>query len=243
MELRLILPAVLSIAASLAVNAAFAAERDFAALHWQKANDYASQKRWQQAMREVDKALALDGKCAEAFNARARIYNANKKYKLAIADAAECIKLKPKYAPAYSNRAYAEYRLQQFQQSVDDSTAALKIEPAAESYFYRAEAYNGLKKYREALNDLDHVINSQLKIPAMAEKIKSLLGLNEAKKARELADELLKTEPNWVEAYDLRADALDKLKKPADAAADRAHAKMLRGFQVRPAYMPPEDHP
>ncbi len=100
---------------------------------------------YQRAIRDYDRAIALNSNYAEAFNNRGNAYNSLDQYARAIADLDRAIALKPGYAHAYYNRGDAYVSLRLFARAAADYDAAI-----AHQVDY-AKAYGGRCWARAAL--------------------------------------------------------------------------------------------
>ncbi len=85
--------------------------------------------RYDPAIADFTKAIALAPDFAEAWNNRATAYGAKGRYDRAIADATRAIALKPDYPLAYSNRARARHLKGQDAEALTDAEKAAALAP------------------------------------------------------------------------------------------------------------------
>lgn len=112
----------------------------------------------------------------------------------AIADLSEVIKLNPKDPGAYVLRATVYKQVGRYENAVSDCSRALEIKADSDLLLERADCLRALRKYDEALKDLDHAvsIDKHSISDARALKAKILQEQGEDEKARVELQELEK---------------------------------------------------
>src|SRR6185312_16395276 len=84
------------------------------------------------------------------------------RYHAALRDLTRAITLNPKYAAAYHNRADAYLVIGMYKEAADDATQAINLlppdTPDPDLLLLRARAYSGDKKYNQAVDDLNKLI-------------------------------------------------------------------------------------
>jgi tetratricopeptide (TPR) repeat protein len=74
-----------------------------------RGNAFASMGRYDQAIRDLDRAIEIKPDSSEAHSNRGAAYASKRNADKAIGDLDKAIKLKPDYAKAYNNRAVAHF--------------------------------------------------------------------------------------------------------------------------------------
>jgi len=95
---------------------------------------------------------------ATAYCERAASHRDRKDYVKAIEDLNEAIRLSPEFGLAYSRRGFAHLQTQQFTNALADLDKSLDIEQDDIDYLNRAIVYSATGKLREALAELDGLI-------------------------------------------------------------------------------------
>jgi tetratricopeptide (TPR) repeat protein len=124
-----------------------------------KATFYYVGREYEKAIKELDKAIALEPDNAEALNNRGGIYYVLGDGDNALPDFQAAIKSKPNYPNAYLNRGslYAEQGLPQY--ALGDFDKAVSLQPDYwEAYFKRGMVLYELKQYGDAMMDMNKVI-------------------------------------------------------------------------------------
>ncbi len=88
---------------------------------------YASEK-WEQAIADYDRALAIEPRNAAVFNARGLAWLAMNNYGLAIRDFNQAIKLAPDFAAAYANRGLARMKQKQNAKAARDFAKCIELD-------------------------------------------------------------------------------------------------------------------
>ena len=108
-------------------------------------------KRWKDALREYERAAALDPKNATAFNAQGAAYTQLGKYSESIESYSRAIELDPNYAVAYANRAIAHNHRKEYQQAIEDCSNAINLNlNYGAAYLIRGTAFRQLGNYTQA---------------------------------------------------------------------------------------------
>jgi lipoprotein NlpI len=99
------------------------------------------------AIPAFDKALRLNPRYAEAYNARGVTYNEMAQYERALKDYDAALGLNPKYAEAYFNRGNAYNDLGQAEKALKDYGEAIRLDQEyVGAYYNRALAYMALRR-------------------------------------------------------------------------------------------------
>jgi Tfp pilus assembly protein PilF len=116
--------------------------------------------RFDEALKDYDKALSLKSDHWEAFNNRGNVLQGLGRFDDAIADYSKAISLKPDYVDALSNRGAALKELQQFDEAMVDCNRALSLKPDyVEALNNRGNLLQELRYFDEAMSDYNKAIS------------------------------------------------------------------------------------
>ncbi len=125
-------------------DAALEITEGWEALMW-RANCYMWLSEYDIALRDYDRALALNPEDASGYYNRAFLHSHLNNHQQALDDYTHVIAIKPDYAEAYFGRGNSYGALGEYQQAIDDYTQAIAIEPDyALAYANRGTAYKQL---------------------------------------------------------------------------------------------------
>jgi tetratricopeptide (TPR) repeat protein len=128
---------------------------------------YQKQQRWDEAKKQLDRALELEPSLAVLYRLRARLHleRPDNDLDAALADYGEAIKLeaptgdRKALAKDYAERGRILHRSQRYQKAVTAYGAALKADPSyANAYLWRAQTQLQLQKYPQAGDSLDQYL-------------------------------------------------------------------------------------
>ncbi|RLB43571.1 MAG: hypothetical protein DRH12_02690 [Deltaproteobacteria bacterium] len=120
---------------------------------------YGQMREYDQAERDLSKAIELDHFSPDSFYERGQVRMFMGLIEEAIEDYGEAIRLKPDFARAFSARAGLYTRRGEFWKALDDINAALALDPDNPDYLHnRAVVLTGLKRYGSAIEDYMKVI-------------------------------------------------------------------------------------
>ncbi|MEJ0033704.1 MAG: tetratricopeptide repeat protein [Bacteroidota bacterium] len=120
-----------------------------------------------EALKDYDKAIALDDSEPEYFLARGMTKERLKDPQKAYDDYSAAIKLNENFDKAYLNRGNILIKLELFKEAVDDYTNAIKYSPKNSSaYFNRALAFSYLNQKEVACDDLNKAEQLGAKVPS-----------------------------------------------------------------------------
>ena len=108
-----------------------------------------------EAVKFADRAVAADGKNAEAYYLRGTARDALGKHAQAVQDLSRAIELRPKYAAAYDARGSAHFKLAHIKESIADFDKYIELEPRREpghwrrgiSYYYAGRYGEGARQF------------------------------------------------------------------------------------------------
>ena len=137
---------------------------------------YLKRERIDEAIADLDRALALNPRLATAYGDRGIAHRKNGDYELAIADYGEAIRLWPEWHDWYIHRGIVFSSLGRYDEAIADYGAALRLRPRlvsalvarADAYLAKGENANAIADFRGATAfDRDVAIN----YPGIAEKL------------------------------------------------------------------------
>lgn len=159
-------------------------------LHSQKGNK-------EKALNYIKLGLMLDDQNPDLYLIRAKVYEDQKKMDLAEADYKNLISFQPENMIARSNYAIMKKNAGRYDEALKDYTQMITEKPESLLYNNRADVYLNMKKYKEALADVQKAITLDAKFPVsyvtkakiLFETNKSADGCNSLNKAVELGYE------------------------------------------------------
>lgn len=123
-------------------------------IHRQRANQRLKKGDYQEAIQDLEQALALAPDQGVLYFERGLAYRRLHDYSRAIEDLTQAIRLAPDLAEAYYNRGLIRFKVKDYRRAVDDFSHALQLKPEfAEAYFNRNLARRKLGNYEGALAD------------------------------------------------------------------------------------------
>lgn len=113
-------------------------------------------KKYEEAIADCNRALALDPKDQAARFARAWTYHAIGKDRQAISELTEIISAAPRHSAAYNSRAWSLMAMGDYNKAIADADRAIELSPDSAVYFdTRGFAYYFLGRNEKALADFD----------------------------------------------------------------------------------------
>ena len=133
---------------------------DTAAGRFNRATVYLDQYRFDDAIEDLTKAIALGGQGADIYAERGHAYVYTGRLDLALKDLNEAIKRQPDYGFAYRTRGHAYLNDNQDDKAIADETRAIALDPKdMEAHWLRAYAYRYRKKrIDKAITDYSHAL-------------------------------------------------------------------------------------
>jgi tetratricopeptide (TPR) repeat protein len=176
------------------------------------------------AFQDFRKAVELMPQDAVPYNGRGKAHEELKRYHAAVRDFTRAITINPKYAAAFENRADAYLEIGDFKEAADDATQVLTLEPDdphTDLLLLRARAYEGDKKYNQAVDDLNKVIEASPNlVDAYIER--GIIYTQVRRFDDAIADfgKAIELDANSVKAYAMRAEAELQNEDNDDALSD-----------------------
>jgi tetratricopeptide (TPR) repeat protein len=132
---------------------------NFAVTHKKEALTLAQKGQYDQALSQIDQALAMNPKDAETYTRRGGIYTLQKQYDKALENFNRAIDLDPRSAKAYYNRALVYYYQGKYDQALADLNKTIELKPKdAEAYHNRGLVYIQKNDHGKAIEDFTMAI-------------------------------------------------------------------------------------
>jgi len=120
---------------------------------------YDKQKKWELALADYNKAIAINPDYTSAYLNRGTVYYDQEKWELALSDYNKAIAINPDYALAYYNRGLVYYNQKKWELALSDYNKAIAINTDdALAYYNRGLVYYNQKKWDLALSDYNKAI-------------------------------------------------------------------------------------
>ena len=199
----------------------FAARQLLALVRFQEGRD-------QDALNQIEAALALQPDAAEALATRGDILIRLRRLDDALASFDQAIAKKPDYAEAFYNRGNCRQYLDRHEEAVADYSRALALSPSYEpALTNRGNVLSKLRRFSEALTDYEAALQLRPRDPlALYHKANALKDLQRFDEALGEYDRALALDPDLTAAWNNRGMVLRELGRPAEALVsfDRALA-------------------
>ena len=177
---------------------------------------------WDEALTELNRALAIGEGDGFVYTLRAGVYESTGKYALAVADANRAEKMIGESATNTWSRALSLVELGQYEAALKDLNKLLKIAPQLRFYAARAKCYGALGRRKEQIADLNIQVSLEPRsAKPLHARARAYMAQNKYKEALADANKAVQLGPRLRESYKLRAEIYDKTNKKALAAADR----------------------
>jgi len=190
---------------------------------------YAAKGDYDRAMADLDEAIRLDPKYANAYNNRGVVHGSKGDDDRAIADYDRAIRLDPKYATAYNNRGFAYAGTGDYDRAMADLDDAIRLDPKlANAYNNRGIAHGSKGDYERAIADYDQAVRLDPKY-AMAYGNRGFAYAGKGDYDRAIADLdlAIRLAPKVANCYDYRGWAYYKKGDIGRAVADVNEAVRL----------------
>lgn len=143
------------------ITQALTLDPDYGLLYSIRGSLYLRQNNITAAMNDLNRAILLDPQDSTAFDNRGYAYESLGNLDSAFNDYSRAIELDPDSQFAYLDRGRLYVKRGQFDFAVVDLTLAIQLggrRPSALAYYYRGQAYQGLKRYGDAINDYNEYV-------------------------------------------------------------------------------------
>jgi len=203
--------------------------KEYAEVYNNRGVAYAKLNKYEQAIKDYDRAIELNPALAEVYNNRGITYAELNKYDQAIEDYDKAIELNPNYADAYNNRGITYTKLNKYEQAIEDYNRAIELKPnLAEVYNNRGVAYAKLNKYERAIKDYGKAIELNPNYAdAYNNRGNAYMELNKYEQAIKDYDRAIELNPALAEAYGNRGIAYSEIHRYEEAIRDLKKAGIL----------------
>lgn len=121
--------------------------------------NYLNNKKYDEAIKEFNKAIEIDEDYKEAYFERGRCCRYNNQLKEAMEDFNRAIEIDKDYKEAYLQRGWYYGHENQLEKAIENFNRAIEIdEDYKEAYFFRGGCYYLLTKYDEAIEEFNRAI-------------------------------------------------------------------------------------
>ena len=174
-----------------------------------RGKDLYTEGKYDKAIQEFDRALAIDSGLFEGYFYRGVAYRNKGDNDRAIADHTAAIRINPNYADAYNNRGVAYRKKGDNDQAIADYNVAIRINPnLADAYSNRGDAYYNKGDYDRAVVDYTEAVRINPNY-VKAYYSRGLSYANKREYDRAIADytEAIRINPNLAHVYGNRGIA------------------------------------
>jgi adenylate cyclase len=194
-----------------------------------------SDKNNEEAMKALDKAIALDPDLAKAYAIRAAIYNDWGQYQKGLRESEQAIKLDPTLAWGFNTRGWAQIGLLHYQKAIEDLNKAVELDPNyAYAYCQRSWAYLMTKSYNQAFDDANKAVEIDPELSlAYFRRGRALVSLNKLQDAMKDFDKAIELDPMFSYSFLQRGYTFLKLGKTEQAVQDLKKAASLGNIDAQ----------
>ncbi len=194
---------------------------------------YMNEKKYEQALADLNKAIELRPAYAEALNNRGVILSGKKRNTEALNDLNKAIELQPDYPDALNNRGVILMDLSKYTEALNDFNKAIELRPGyAEAYYNRGLLFMNEKKYELAVKNYDRALELR---PGYPEAVinKGIILKEGANSETVLIDynKAIESNPNDHQLYYNRGLTLMSLNRNAEAITD-----LNQAIELNPDY-------
>ncbi len=188
-----------------------------------------SQSRPFAAIRDLTRAIGLDGKDAASYRHRAQAYLANENTNEAIEDYNRAIAVDSNNAELYLVRGRAYLSAKITQSALKDLSKAIEINAkSAPAFAFRGLTKAKLSQYEEALADFSKAVENDPRfVPAYVHRAWTYRQMDQPETGLRDIERALKLEPKHAESYKVRAELHEALGRKDEAIADYKQALAL----------------
>lgn len=183
---------------------------------------YAKKEDYQNAIADLNSAIAADPTLMEAYLNRGAVYRRLNDFDKALSDLNQAIKLDPSIGDAYLERGSAYASLSRFDEAIADFTTAIGVDPktALSALTLRAFAHAGKKDWAGTIEDCTAALKINDAIGLYV--VRAAAYLNSEQYQQALADfsTVVTRDPGNALAYNNRATAYAAMKRHDLAIAD-----------------------
>jgi tetratricopeptide (TPR) repeat protein len=204
-----------------------------------RGKEYYVRRKYDDAIKEFDQALAINRDLFEAYFCRGTVYGNKGDHDKAITDLSEAIRLNPSYADAYNNRGVNYHEKGMYDRAIEDFSDALRFNPnyADVAYSSCGAAYSGIGDYDRAIADLDEAIRlNPYNVQAYNNRGTAYAHIGDYDWAIANLNEAIRLNPNFAGAYGNRGTIYSRKGDYGRAIEDFSAAIRLNPGDVSPYF-------
>ena len=184
--------------------------------------------RYAEAIQSLDRALAVDGKLANAYLFRARAHVALVQPEAAVKDFDKALQLDPSNADALVERAALHLRTNDYQGVIADCEQAIRLNPRLTyAYTLRGMAFRELGNLPKSLEDFNHAVELAPGLDTYFQRATTYQAMGEHPKALSDLDQVVSLFPTSPMGYLARAKSREATGDLAGARSDRETGRNL----------------
>jgi tetratricopeptide (TPR) repeat protein len=203
--------------------------RNDADLYFRRGDAFSGLERPDDAIRDYNRAIAIDPTQAGHFNNRGNVYfNLLKQMQAAVSDYKKANQLDPASPIPLANLGHVFYELEDFPAALKQFTAALERERDADLYEYRAEILHRLGRNRDAIDDISEAIKLRPSVAKLySDRGFYLCAIGRSREALKDHDYAITLEPKNSIYFHERSVCLNRIGDRQAALADISKAITL----------------
>jgi len=188
------------------------------------------EKKYEQAIKDIDKAIALKPMYADAYYNRGVYFNNENKYEQAINDFNKAIALKPNYVDAYNNRGTTYNSMGKHELALKDFQKTLELNPKhTNAWFNCGNALQKMGESEKAIDAYSRVLELDPQyVKAYDERARALININKTAEALKDFDKAIEIDPGNVNVYNNRGTLHYQEKRYEAALSDYSKAITLK---------------
>lgn len=197
------------------------ADSDNVAARRALAQTLAALKRYDLALEQLGTAIELAPQQVLNYTLRAEVREEQEEYKAAIEDLNTAIEIQPDNAKALLARARLNFMVDNLQAAKDDIQRVLERDPSPQALHIRSMIAAATRDFRQAAEDLQKLVAANPDEDALKLQLANVYVYDQRpRKAIEILDQVIQSDPmHWL-ARRSRADALLSVGKHKEAIAD-----------------------
>ncbi len=176
-------------------------------------------QKFDEAIKEYDRAIELDKGSFEAYNNKGIALKSLKRFEEAVKEFDKAIEASPHSFHAYNNKGITLTSLKRFEEAVKEYDNAIRLNPDdPNAYNNKGLALRHLEKYEEAVKEFDKAIKiDPYYFHAYNNKGLALHHLEKHEEAIKEFDKLIELNPNYFYSYNNKATVLNRLERYEEA--------------------------
>ena len=205
---------------------------------YDRALSHLKKSQYDEAIRELNKAIDIFPRYALAYNDRGVAYLRKQQYDRAISDFTKALDINPKHHYAHHNRGIAHLRKEQYGKAISDFSKAIKLDLSnPDNYYQRGVAYLLKQKNDKAIADFDLAITLKpVFVKALNDRGWAYVRKRQYDQGISDFTRAIDIDPKYNNAFNNRAVAYF-YKGEYDKAWVDVHRAQILGAQVHPKFL------